>query len=255
MPAIAAHYKFGQLVLEKLPVDLKKLILTNKNLFDLGTQGPDLLFYYNPLKKNPVSSHGVAIHSRAADAFFGDALLRGCEKNNTALAYLLGQCCHFALDYKVHPYVKEVSNDETKSHMILESDLESLVIKSYDMDDKRFVYLPKKVSLSAIATVFNISVAEAKTSHKNMLMYTKILDRPALLKPIEKIMGKPGAYTSLSLKNKLYYKNESKILLEMYQQAVTPAVELVTELYEAIKNGKDLPQTLRHNFEGELMYE
>ena len=50
MPSTYAHYRFGQEVLKELPNDIKKIIIENKELYDIGLHGPDLLFYYLPLK-------------------------------------------------------------------------------------------------------------------------------------------------------------------------------------------------------------
>ena len=52
MPSTYAHYRFGQEVLKELPNDIKKIIIENKELYDIGLHGPDLLFYYLPLKNN-----------------------------------------------------------------------------------------------------------------------------------------------------------------------------------------------------------
>ena len=55
MPSTYAHYRFGQEVLKELPNDIKKIIIENKELYDIGLPGPDLLFYYLPLKNNEIN--------------------------------------------------------------------------------------------------------------------------------------------------------------------------------------------------------
>ena len=42
----------------QLPNDIKKIIIENKELYDIGLHGPDLLFYYLPLKNNEINSIG-----------------------------------------------------------------------------------------------------------------------------------------------------------------------------------------------------
>ena len=54
MPTTYAHYKFGEEVIGALPRLLRSAIENNRELFDLGVHGPDLLFYYKALTKNPV---------------------------------------------------------------------------------------------------------------------------------------------------------------------------------------------------------
>ena len=55
MPASYTHQQFGNQVLNKLEnTTIKKIINDNLNLYNIGLQGPDILFFYQPLKKNPI---------------------------------------------------------------------------------------------------------------------------------------------------------------------------------------------------------
>lgn len=51
MPSTYAHYRFGQEVLKELPNDIKKIIIENKELYDIGLHGPDLLVLLFTIKK------------------------------------------------------------------------------------------------------------------------------------------------------------------------------------------------------------
>ena len=51
MPTTYAHYKFGNEVMSALPRPLQNSIENNRELFDVGVHGPDLLFYYKALTK------------------------------------------------------------------------------------------------------------------------------------------------------------------------------------------------------------
>lgn len=73
MPAAYAHYRFGRDVLARLPGALGSAIESRRSFFDLGLQGPDPLFYYQPLRSNPVGQRGTLIHSQAALNFFRPA--------------------------------------------------------------------------------------------------------------------------------------------------------------------------------------
>ena len=44
MPTTYAHYKFGKEVISALPRPLQSSIENNRELFDIGVHGPDLLF-------------------------------------------------------------------------------------------------------------------------------------------------------------------------------------------------------------------
>ena len=66
MPASYTHQCFGDDLLRYMNSDHKTLIKQYKNLFNLGLQGPDLLFYYHPLKKNRVQDIGIKMHQLPA---------------------------------------------------------------------------------------------------------------------------------------------------------------------------------------------
>ena len=63
MPAIYAHYSFGKKVFRQLPNDLKKIAGTYKREYLAGLQGPDFLFFYNPLRKNRYGELGSRIQT------------------------------------------------------------------------------------------------------------------------------------------------------------------------------------------------
>ena len=58
MPTTYAHYTFGKKVLNELNIDIRDSININMELFNIGLHGPDILFYYKPLKSNKVNKLG-----------------------------------------------------------------------------------------------------------------------------------------------------------------------------------------------------
>jgi hypothetical protein len=62
MPAGYAHTVYGQEVLKRLPQDMQEVIKKDLDLFVIGLQGPDILFYYRPLKENEVNRIGNQMH-------------------------------------------------------------------------------------------------------------------------------------------------------------------------------------------------
>ena len=55
MPSTYAHYRMGQEVAKQLSGSVREIIMDNKELYDIGLHGPDILFYYHPLKEDPVN--------------------------------------------------------------------------------------------------------------------------------------------------------------------------------------------------------
>ena len=62
MPAFYAHYKFGQMVKNKLPAKYQRLLEDYKDLYEIGLHGPDILFFYHPIIRHPITQIGVVIH-------------------------------------------------------------------------------------------------------------------------------------------------------------------------------------------------
>ena len=69
------YTSFGNRVLENLnDKDIKDIIDQNINYYNIGLQGPDILFFYRPLKKTSVSALGSKLHEDIAREFFENAL-------------------------------------------------------------------------------------------------------------------------------------------------------------------------------------
>ena len=99
MPAVYAHRRFGEKVLAACQNDeARTAIETYQDLFNIGLQGPDILFYYDPLRQNPYKAAGDALHDAPAAPFFeaGAAHVNGRPEGQALLSYLLGFLCHFA---------------------------------------------------------------------------------------------------------------------------------------------------------------
>ena len=126
MPAAYAHYRFGQLVLSRLPAEKQKLIQAHRALYDLGLQGPDLLFHYRPLRHDPQKGTGSRMHEAPAEAFFRPAGERLCRSRDSdaLLAYLWGFLCHFALDFQCHPYIDAAEAAGGPGHLAMEADFD-----------------------------------------------------------------------------------------------------------------------------------
>ena len=73
MPSTYAHYRFGEAVLQKLPLPQQELVAQHKNLFAIGLHGPDILFYYRPLFRNKLGRMGGILHERSGRSFFEPA--------------------------------------------------------------------------------------------------------------------------------------------------------------------------------------
>lgn len=74
MPAFYAHYKFGQMVKNKIPAKYQRLLEDYQDLYEIGLHGPDILFFYHPIIRHPITQIGVVIHHETGRVFFEHAL-------------------------------------------------------------------------------------------------------------------------------------------------------------------------------------
>ena len=65
---------------------------TNRELFDIGLHGPDILFYYRALIPNSVSGQGYGMHKQMADLFFERAkkVIADADDKTMSRAYIYG---------------------------------------------------------------------------------------------------------------------------------------------------------------------
>ncbi|NQX64539.1 zinc dependent phospholipase C family protein [Paenibacillus alba] len=134
MPNIWTHLIFGQELMKQLghaPMLNDKQL---RNLFSLGCQGPDFLFYHNylPWKKNKkMNELGSLMHTQQCGPFIED-LLRAVEGRglyNPAVVYVLGFVTHHILDRNMHPYVFYKSGFKKWDHQRFEIIMDTLIVR------------------------------------------------------------------------------------------------------------------------------
>ncbi len=91
MPSTYAHYRMGQEVIKQLSDPVREIIMENKELYDIGLHGPDILFYYHPLKVDPVNSIGYRLHEHSGKFFLREQqkLLRTVREKKKNLPIFL----------------------------------------------------------------------------------------------------------------------------------------------------------------------
>lgn len=127
MPASYAHYRFGKLLIPDLPADVRQCVHRFRRLYDMGLQGPDFFFYYNPLMKTSVGSLGGQFHSQTGQEFFTRAC--GQVSSEAARAYLYGLLGHYCLDSACHPFVESKVASGEAGHVALESEFDRYLME------------------------------------------------------------------------------------------------------------------------------
>lgn len=126
MPASYAHYRFGKLLLPSLPPNARQCIQRFRRMYDMGLQGPDFFFYYNPFMTTATGQLGSTFHRQSGRDFFRNACK--AADSEAARAYLYGLLAHYCLDSACHPFIRQLSVIGEAEHVALESEFERFLL-------------------------------------------------------------------------------------------------------------------------------
>lgn len=262
MPSTYAHYIFGQNVMKNLNNDIKKKVIENKDLFNIGLHGPDILFYYQPLSSNKVNNTGNKIHDTSADVFFynGKKVVRDSNNSDASLSYLIGFICHFMLDSECHPYVDEQIENSNISHNRIETEFDRFLMEKDELNP--IIYKPTEhivptMGYSKIIAPFfsEISIEKVYKSLKSMKFYLNLLVvqnrfKRILIVSALKISGNYEKMNGLLMDFEPYSacKDSNIILEDKYNNYILSTADLINEFYKNINNDRPLNQRFLRNF-------
>ncbi|WP_010170758.1 zinc dependent phospholipase C family protein [Bacillus coahuilensis] len=130
MPNVWTHIVFAEKLLHSFPshsFDPKA-----QAYYRFGSQGPDPFFYHSflPWQKSSVSTIGLAIHYNNCGPFLLDMIKKGrFMKHEETKAYILGFITHHLLDRQTHPYIIYRSGEEGYKHQLLETTIDTIMVK------------------------------------------------------------------------------------------------------------------------------
>lgn len=133
MPNVWAHLIFGQEILQHL--GYRNLLNDRtRNIFNLGCQGPDFLFYHHfwPWQKDKtLSKIGNLLHTKHCGPFLSDMLARfkGLPLSDPLLLYAIGFLTHHILDRNLHPYVFYKSGFGKWKHQTFEVIMDTYIVR------------------------------------------------------------------------------------------------------------------------------
>lgn len=118
MPAFITHYLFALDCREEIQRFSDFEI--NFNALAIGSQGPDIFFFGNPLSIKPMRKLGSALHRTKPELIF-DALAEYLREssNDISTSYAYGFVLHYALDRKCHPYVYAKQEEILKNNRFI----------------------------------------------------------------------------------------------------------------------------------------
>lgn len=258
MPSTYAHRRFGANVLEHLPDELRAQLEQNRELYDIGLHGPDLLFYYHAAKSNPVGALGNAMHEEPGRVFFDRARrVVHCEADrDAALAYALGFVCHFALDSTCHPYVEAYVRESGVSHCEIETEFDNALLREDGYDPMKFFTAshikPSRQRAEVVAPFYEgVTVDETLAAMKGMISVHHMLQAANPVKRWVVLAGMraAGKYEFMhglvaNPQPNPKCVQSSRKLEELYKTAVPLAVRLIGEY----AGGKPLGPEYQHTF-------
>jgi hypothetical protein len=229
MPAVAAHYYFGEQVLKLLTGDIKILIEKHKPAFNLGLQGPDLLFYYKLWKKNEIVDMGHELHRQPAGVFICRALKNiEAMPSLDAQAYMLGFACHHVLDSTFHGRIAQLAPQE-REHRLLEAELDRQIAEDYPGCTSTKLKRHQLVKIESgdfewMKLIYpELSLETLRDCATSFAFLTWLPDsRNSLIKGLmtlaEKVLHREGDFTSMMLRkecNEMYYEPAREIRSQM----------------------------------------
>ncbi len=159
MPDVLTHIIYGDRTLEKVrETDYLSLTREMINWFHLGSQGPDLFFYYKFYTPKRISRKGYLIGKKLHEEECGDVIIDALRLihsriddptfTSTAIPYIAGYISHFAVDRNAHPYIRyrsECVSPRANEHHRFEVIVDALMAKEVFGDDVRKLRIHEKI--------------------------------------------------------------------------------------------------------------
>ncbi len=188
MPSTYAHYVLGRDILRRYSDGVKNVLRNNLKIYQIGLHGPDILFYYKPLTKNPIRQLGGDLHDRPASEFFKNAVsvansAESDEERNRRLSYAMGFVGHFALDSMCHGYVEKKLSVSGVTHAEIEVEFDRYLMLSDGLNPVTHHLTghihPTDENARIMSLFFDtVSEKEAKAAIRSFVTYNGLLVAP-----------------------------------------------------------------------------
>jgi len=143
MPGFITHLLGGHSALKSIIPSIRENIAPMLKLFNLGTQGPDIFFYYiSGFITKRIRGIGSHMHNADLGRFFmlmADKIKgsKSPSQRKILFAYTAGFLAHYAVDVYTHPYIFSQTNDpphpvlaEAERHRHFETSIDVLMLRN-----------------------------------------------------------------------------------------------------------------------------
>ncbi len=242
MPNIVTHGLMALDVYNQIEVSkVKSAIQRFPKAYLLGSNGPDILYYYQAMPwqdqslNQKVADYGHVVHSSKINEFYNEALnfinyIQDEYRKEVLISYLAGHLQHWALDSLAHPFVfyrsGSLEGRRPYDHYRYESMIDSLMItyvkrrRLQELKAKRFVDVSdeeRRIIASfyqrMLDTVFGIKedpivIEDAIKTFKKTLTYLYDPNNISMnmLQAIEKRVNIPWKFSSHVVSSKIEAK-------------------------------------------------
>ena len=285
MPAIYAHDRFGEEVVKTLPPSFAQLYEKYTEAFRLGFQGPDILFYHQPFKKNAIRTRGTQLHiTSAGGKFFREQaaiLLKKAgysedkpysvdevlQANGARAAYIAGFLCHFSLDVACHPYI-DGHSDEIFTHGKIESEFDKFVrrqkgVRLHGYNVAKDAIKPTGGCAETVAAVLSVPEENIRTAISTMRKINGMFTFPlGLWHGFAHIVLKIAKYERkfgdmfMHKKDDPRFAGMGETLYKKFEEAIPKASALIVEYFnglpDAVKSGLS-NEIYRYNYSGIIL--
>lgn len=260
MPASYTHQHFGNQVLSRIDhPKIVEIINNNRNYYNIGLQGPDILFFYHPLKNNYVNELGNRLHQEIARYFFEKAKEQLKETNSeAALAYIFGFINHFILDSECHGFIDTVMENKEISHYAIERDLDQ---RFMIINNDKFNYcsakhlIANKDTATIIAPFFKLKPDTILTSLKSFRRFNQLfacqsnIKRTIILTGMKLVNAKSYLGMVMQAKPEPLIKDDIDILVNIFNQSINTATKEIIGYYESYLNNTRISNRFDFNYE------
>ena len=268
MPDSYAHYRFGKQVLEQLPEQIRSVILSERELYDIGLHGPDILFFYRPLGRNFVRALGGEMHAASGKRFFSGAAKTLLSHGGAApdLAYLYGFLCHFALDSTCHGYINTLHASGAATHEEIESSFDRMLLLMdglHPVRTNRAGHLQATRRNAAVIAPYydRLRPGTIREAIRGMVLVSRLF-APASARErrvTEGLMKRAGKYESLhghivTDQPNLRCAESDRELMKLYEEAIPLAVSLISGFSDCAGGRTPWPDRYLYNFEGDRLH-
>jgi len=254
MPTTYTHDRFGTDVLAAMPEDDRIRISDDLDLFMIGLQGPDILFYYKPFVKNKIVALGHFLHDQPGRYFFGNAARRlfsgSCPPGEAELSYICGCLAHYALDVVCHPDIVAFEQSSGVTHAEIEGEFDRYLLVTDGYDPVRAVltgnFHPSGRAAKAIAPFYKgVTERGILKSLDGFISFNKIVRAPgkakrAFLNGALRAVGKYDSFHGhiINLAPNPLCEESNRILMGRYEEALPVAVDLIHRFLDT--KGRDV---------------